>query len=154
MKRARQILFAPLIAFIAIQFVRPARNQNGQAVQADISSVYDIPDSTYTLLKNACYDCHSNNTSYPWYSNIHPIGWILASDIKNGKAMLNLSDFGSYSSRRRISKLVDMQNRIKDGTMPLPVYQFMHPDARLTEQDKQLLIDWIEKSKETTTLKK
>ncbi len=69
---------------------------------------------------------------------------MLARDIENGKAMLNFSEFGSLSKRRRVSKLRNVENRIKDGTMPLPAYQFMHPSARLTEDDKQLLADWIE----------
>lgn len=149
MKRVEQILFGLLIVFVVIQFIQPARNQSGQVFQTDISRTYDIPNSAFTLLKNSCYDCHSNNTSYPWYFNIQPVGWILANDIKNGKAKLNFSEFGSLSPRRQISRLQDAENRIKDGTMPLPVYQFMHPSARLTEGERQLLTDWIQKTKDT-----
>jgi len=118
-------------------------------LQTDISKTFNVPSNVYTLLKNACFDCHSNNTSYPWYSNIQPIGWILAKDIENGKAKVNFSEFGSLSSRRQISKLQGVENRIKDGTMPLPEYQFMHPSARLTEEERRLLIDWIQKTKDT-----
>jgi hypothetical protein len=118
-------------------------------LQTDLSKTYSIPNNVHTLFKNACFDCHSNNTSYPWYSNIQPIGWILAKDIENGKAKVNFSEFGSLSSRRQISKLQGVENRIKDGTMPLPEYQFMHPSARLTEEERRLLIDWIQKTKDT-----
>lgn len=154
MKRVKQILFVLLIVFVVIQFVRPARNQTGQVLQTDISKTYTIPHHVETLLKNACYDCHSNNTSYPWYFNIQPIGWILAMDVEDGKAKLNLSEFGSVSSRRQISRLQEIENRIKDGTMPLPVYRFMHPSAQLTEEEKRQLIDWIEKAKDTITHKR
>jgi hypothetical protein len=142
-------LFAVLIGFIVIQFIQPAPNQSGQVLQTDLSKTYSIPNNVHTLFKNACFDCHSNNTSYPWYSNIQPIGWILAKDIENGKAKVNFSEFGSLSSRRQISKLQGVENRIKDGTMPLPEYQFMHPSARLTEEERRLLIDWIQKTKDT-----
>ncbi len=154
MKRVRQILFVLLIGFIVIQFIQPARNQSGQVLHTDISQTYNIPNDVDTLLKNACYDCHSNNTNYPWYSNIQPVGWILAKDMKDGKAMLNFSEFGSLSSRRQISKLQGAENRIKDGTMPLQAYQVMHPSARLTEREKRLLIDWIEGTKDSITLKR
>jgi hypothetical protein len=147
--RAKQLLFVLLIVFIVIQFMQPARNRSGQVLHTDISKTYDIPSNGYTLLKNACYDCHSNNTSYPWYFNIQPIGWSLARDIQNGKAKLNFSDFGSISSRRQLSKLQEVENRIKDGTMPLALYQFMHPIARLTEEDRRLLIEWIQKTRDT-----
>ena len=148
------MLFVVLIVFAVIQFMQPARNQSGQVLQTEFSNTYSIPNNVHTLFKNACFDCHSNNTSYPWYSNIQPVGWLLAKDIKDGKAKLNFSEFGSISSRRQISKLQGVENRIKDGTMPLPVYQFMHPSARLTEEERRLLIDWIERTKDSITLKR
>ena len=153
MKRIKKILlgilFIILIVFIVIQFIRPARNISGQVLQTDISKTFNIPGDVHILLKNACYDCHSNNTNYPWYSNIQPVGWFLAEDIKDGKAELNFSEFGALSSRRQKSKLKNVASRIKDGTMPLPIYQFMHPSARLTEEERQLLIDWIQRVKDS-----
>ena len=134
--------------------MQPARNQSGQVQQSDISNTYNIPDNVHVLLKNACFDCHSNTTNYPWYSNIQPMGWLIAEDIKNGKTKLNFSELGSLSSRRQVSKLQEVENRIKDGTMPLPSYQFMHPSARLTEEERLLLIDWIQKTKADIVLKK
>jgi len=156
MKRIKKILlgilFILLIAFIVIQFIRPARNVSGQVSETDILKTYNIPSNVSNLLKNACYDCHSNNTNYPWYSNIQPVGWFLAKDIKDGKAELNFSEFGSLSSRRQISKLKNVESRIKDGTMPLPTYQFIHSVARLSEDEKQLLIDWIKSTKDSIAL--
>ncbi len=158
MKRIKKIflviLFLVLIAFIVIQFIRPARNVSGQVLEIDILKKFNVPGNVSTLLKNACFDCHSNNTNYPWYSNIQPVGWFLAEDIKDAKAELNFSEFGSLSSRRQISKLKNVESRIKDGTMPLPMYQLMHPEARLTEDEKQLLIDWIKSTRDSIALKK
>jgi hypothetical protein len=158
MKRIKKILlvifFIILIAYIVIQFIRPARNVSGQVSETDILKLFNVPGNVSTLLKNACYDCHSNNTNYPWYSNIQPVGWLLAEDIKDGKAELNFSEFGSLSSRRQISKLKNVASRIKDGTMPLPMYQLMHPEARLTEDEKQLLIDWFKNTRDSIELKR
>lgn len=144
MNRLKQILVVVLIVFIAIQFIQPARNISGQVLQTDISNTYNIPERVHTLLNNACYDCHSNNTDYPWYSNVQPVGWLLARDIKNGKAKINFSEFALNSTRKQVSKLQEIENRIKDGTMPLPPYQFMHDNARLTKGEKELIIGWIQ----------
>ena len=156
MKRFKKLflvkLLVLLIAFIIFQFIRPDRNISGQVFQTDISKTYNIPKDVYSLLKNACYDCHSNNTNYPWYSKIQPIGWFLAQDINDGKAQINFSEFGSLSTRRQISRLKNMISRIKDGSMPLPMYQLMHPNASLTEDQKQLLIDWIESTRDSIAL--
>lgn len=146
------ILLPILIVFITIQFIQPVRNTSGQVLPTDISNIYNIPPDVSTLINNSCYDCHSNNTNYPWYSNIQPVGWLLEADVKNGKSKLNFSEFGSLSSRRQISKLRNIENRIKDGTMPIKVYQIMHPNAQLTEEDKQLLIDWIQNTQDSITL--
>lgn len=149
MRRLKQLLLAILVIVVGMQFVRPARNRSGQESKADISNTVSIPNNVHMLFKNACFDCHSNNTSYPWYFNIQPIGWILARDIEAGKTKFNFSEFGSLSSRRQISRLQEVENRIKDGTMPVPAYQLMHPGARLTEEERLLLIDWIQDTKDT-----
>ncbi len=154
----KKILFTTLalmlIIFISIQFIRPERNISNQILQTDVSNTFNIPRNVYTLLKNACYDCHSNNTNYPWYSNIQPVGWFLAGDIKNGKSKINFSEFGALSLRRQISKLRGIETQIKNGTMPLSSYQLMHKEAQLTEKQKGLLIDWLQKTKESLSLNK
>lgn len=147
-----RILIAILIIFIAIQFIRPDRNISGKILQTDISKTFNIPGDVHNLLKNACYDCHSNNTNYPWYSNIQPVGWFLADDVKNGKAQINFSEFGSLSKRRQISKLRGIETQIKDDAMPLPTYRLMHEDARLTDAQKELLINWIRKTRDSLSL--
>jgi len=112
----------------------------------DISKVITIPDTVLTLLKNACFDCHSNNTDYPWYSNIQPIGWLMAYHIKQAKNELNFSEFGAYSQRRQISKLDGIANSIKDNIMPLKSYKIMHKSAQLSTDEKSLLINWEQQS--------
>jgi len=146
-------LLAIGIAFIAIQFLQPAHNKSNQVFATDISKIVAIPDGVQPILKSACYDCHSNYTNYPWYSIVQPIGWIMANHIKQGKKELNFSEFGSYSTRRQLSKLSGIANSIKDDIMPLSSYQLMHNNARLNTNEKTLLIKWALQSKDSLSAK-
>ena len=137
---------ALLIIFIVIQFIRPVRNKSGQVLATDFAKVYAVPENVQAFLQNACYDCHSNNTTYPWYANIQPMAWVMARHIKNGKDKLNFSDFGSYTSRRQISKLKGIANQIKDDEMPISSYRMMHTKANLTNDEKALIMDWMNKA--------
>lgn len=139
-------MLAIAIVFIAIQFIQPARNKSGQLLSTDISKMVNIPKNVEAVLKNACYDCHSNNTNYPWYVNIQPMGWMMARHIKNGKEKLNFSEFGSYSTRRKISKLKGIADQIKDNDMPLSSYEMMHKNARLSHSEKTLVMNWMQKA--------
>ncbi|MDQ2752503.1 MAG: heme-binding domain-containing protein [Bacteroidota bacterium] len=136
-----------------MQFIQPARNKSVQVLPTDISKVYTIPNQVQSVLKNACYDCHSNNTNYPWYSNIQPGGWWLASHIRRGKEELNFSEFGAYSSRKQRSKLNSITKTIEDGTMPFPSYTLIHKNARLTKDEKAIVINWANKTKDSLSLK-
>lgn len=149
----KKILLVILIAFIAIQFIRPARNTNGQVLPTDITKAVTIPDTVLNVFKNSCYDCHSNNTRYPWYANIQPIGWVLASHIKNGKENLNFSEFGTYSERKQANKLKSIKLSIKDGSMPLSSYTTMHTGAKLSIENKNLVNDWATKTKDSIDAK-
>jgi Haem-binding domain len=148
MQRIKKILMAMLIVFIVVQFIQPERNENRKELPADISKLVSIPDSVKVILKNACYDCHSNSTIHPWYANIQPMGWLMAYHVTQGKLVLNFSEFGNYSARRQINKLKGIANSIKDGTMPLSSYKWMHKNARLTQNEKTLIIHWVEQSKD------
>jgi hypothetical protein len=150
---AKKILLAISIVFIAIQFFRPALNKNSQVLDTDISKIVNIPDSIQVILKNACYDCHSINTNYPWYSNVQPIGWFLAKHITQGKDELNFSEFGSYSPRRQLSKMNGIANSIRDDIMPLSSYKMMHKNAQLSTNEKALLINWAQQSKDSLSVK-
>ena len=149
MSRFKKIVWAIAIGLIAIQFIQPARNASGQVLETDISKAVSIPDSVQMILKRACYDCHSNNTIYPFYAYIQPIGWLLNSHIEEGKSQFNFSDFGSLSKRRQASKFKSIANQIKDGAMPLPAYTMLHKNAVLGKTDKDLIINWANNSKDT-----
>ena len=153
MKRNRKILLATGIVFIAIQFIQPVKNSNNQVWATDISKTIPVPDSVQVILKNACYDCHSNNTNYPWYSNIQPAAWLMVTHIKQAKEELNFSEFCTYSQRRQLSKLDGIANSIKDDIMPLTSYKLLHKDAQLNTNEKIILINWAQKSKDNFSIK-
>ncbi|NIM35590.1 MAG: cytochrome C [Hydrotalea flava] len=146
MSRAKKILLALLVVFIAIQFIQPAHNKTVQVLPTDFAKVFVVPNNVQSVLQIACYDCHSNNTNYPWYSNIQPMAWMMARHINNGKNELNFSDFGSYTDRRQISKLKGIANQIKDDEMPIASYKMMHKNARLSKEQKDLIMDWMNKT--------
>lgn len=153
MSRIKKILLTILIALVFIQFIRPSYNKSNQVLPTDISKMTYIPESVHTLLKNTCYDCHSNNTEYPWYVNIQPTGWLMAKHIKQGKEVLNFSEFGSYSARKQLSKLTGITNSIKDDIMPIRSYKWMHKNARLTEAEKTLINTWVQTLKDSLAAK-
>lgn len=149
MRFLKKILLAFLIAFIAIQFIRPARNISGQVLPTDITKQVNIPNMVLNVLKTSCYDCHSNNTRYPWYVNIQPVGWMLAKHVKDGKENFNFSEFGSYSIRKQANKLRAVVSSIKEGSMPLSSYTLIHTNARLGQESKNLIIDWATKTRDS-----
>ena len=153
MSNTKKLLLAIGIVFIAIQFIQPAHNKSGQVLITDISKIVSISDSVQIILKNACYDCHSNSTNYPWYSNIQPMGWIMAKHIKQGKEELNFNEFGSYSPRKQLSKLNGIANSIKDDIMPLSSYKLVHKNAQLSTKEKTLIINWVQLLKDNLSVK-
>ena len=153
MGRIKIGILALLIVAIAIQFIQPAPNENGQVLETDIIKVFEVPIEVQATLKTSCYNCHSNNTQYPWYSKIQPGGWWMASHIKKGKSELNFDEFGSYSKRRQQSKLKSIANTIEDGTMPLPSYTIIHRNAILSDGDKTNLKNWARSFKDSLALK-
>ncbi len=146
MKPIKKIILVLVIVFVAIQFIQPVHNRSGQVLPTNFIKVYAIPTNLQIILQNACYDCHSNNTNYPWYSNIQPIAWMMTRHIDNGKEKLNFSEFGSNSIRKQISKMKEITNQFKDVEMPLSSYKMMHSKANLTKEEKALIMDWMNKT--------
>ena len=131
-----------LIAGIAIQSFRPERNRSDGPFPQDIAAAVPVPDSIHQLLRSACYDCHSNHTTYPWYAKLQPGGSYLAHHIKEGKAELNFHEFVAYSKRRQEGKLKAIAGQVKDGEMPLASYTWLHPEARLSDAQKAGIVAW------------
>jgi hypothetical protein len=145
MKVLKIILLVVLLAFVGIQFIPTTRNQSDIVPSTDLMETYNVPEQVELIFKTSCYDCHSNNTVYPWYNKIQPVSWIMEGHIKEAKAELNFNEFGSYSERRQKSKFKSILSQVKDGEMPLASYTWMHREAKLSDNEKKDLEDWINK---------
>jgi hypothetical protein len=102
------------------------------------------PPDVAKVLKRACYDCHSNQTTWPWYSQIAPVSWLVARDVNEGRRHLNFSYWDSYEPAKRAKKLEHVESEVKEGEMPMAIYVPLHPEAKLSEADKALLIGWAQ----------
>lgn len=145
----KKISLAFIIILVLIQFIQPAHNQNGQVLDTDISKMVSVPDNIQSILKNSCYNCHSNYTNYPFYIYIQPAGWLLSYHIRNGKEKLNFSEFGSYSKRKQVNKMNSIVKQIENDEMPLASYTFIHRDAILTATDKNVIINWASSARDS-----
>lgn len=141
----KRILLASVIILVAIQFVRPARNASTQPPGSDDFIVrFNPPANVTSALRRACYDCHSDSTRYPWYADVQPVAWWLASHIDEGREHLNLSRFGTYTPQIQARKLNRMSDEMVNGKMPLWSYTLIHTDARLTEAEVNDVTAWID----------
>jgi hypothetical protein len=145
----RKFLIVLLIILIVIQFIRPAKNLSNNLLASDITHIYTIPENVLGIFKKSCNDCHSNNTIYPWYAQIQPVGWWLNNHIRSGKRALNLSEFGTYTIGRQYKKFDDIADEVKEGEMPLSSYTLIHTHSRLTDSEKQILENWCENIRDT-----
>ena len=139
----KRMLYAFAILFIFIQFIRLTPN-NGEALgQNDISKAVSIPNDVLKVLEKSCFDCHSNHTNYLWYSNIQPVGLFIQNHINEGKEKLNFSEFNNYDTERKQDALEEIGEEIKEGEMPLASYTLMHSKAKLTQSEKDLILNWV-----------
>jgi cbb3-type cytochrome oxidase cytochrome c subunit len=101
------------------------------------------PETVDRVLRNACYDCHSNEVRWPWYSDLAPVSWLLASDVTEGRAELNFSTWNRYDAKKRAKKLKETIKEVAEGEMPPWYYAMAHPEARLTDHERHILSDWV-----------
>jgi hypothetical protein len=144
----KKILLVLGLLFLGIQFVRPTKNLSTTPNPNDLTARHPTPPEVKRLLSVACYDCHSNNTRYPWYAEIQPLGWWLASHVRDGKAELNFSEFGAYDRKKAARRLEMSIDEIDGKKMPLPSYLITHGDARLSDAQIKLLSDWFDETRE------
>jgi len=133
-----------------MQLYQPARNISfEQDITANFTKMYSVPKNVEAILRTSCYDCHSNNTNYPWYSNVQPIRFFMEHHIKEAKENLNFNEFGKYSKRKQENKLDRIVKQIKSDEMPLASYTLIHKNARITPTQKEEVINWISQLKDS-----
>ena len=143
MKIFKRIGILLIVVFVGIQFIPTTLNESSEILSSDFIKIYEPSEKISNQLKTSCYDCHSNNTIYPWYNKVQPVSWFLEGHISEAKEELNFSKFGDYSNRKKKSKLKSIISQIKDDEMPLPSYTLIHRDAKFSEKDKKHLEEWL-----------
>ena len=138
----KKILIGILVVFILIQFIRPTKNDSRNNVN-DISTVMEVPTEVQQILKTSCNDCHSNYTEYPWYSEVAPVSWYLASHVNDGKKHLNLSEWTVYNEHQKEHILKDFEEVLESHEMPLESYLWIHEDAKMTVEQYEVLMNWV-----------
>lgn len=133
---------AILVVFILIQFIRPTKNDSRNGVN-DITTVMEVPNEVQQILKTSCNDCHSNFTKYPWYSEVAPISWYLASHINDGKKHLNFSEWTVYNNNQKKHLLHDLEEVLESHEMPIDSYLWIHKDAKMTTGQYEVLMNWV-----------
>ena len=142
MKILKYILYGIIAIFFLIQFVPNDLPENNNDLTNDIVLTEKAPEDVKLILSKACYDCHSNQTTYPWYSYVAPASWLVAKDTKEGREELNFSNWADLSKRKKIKILNEMAEEIEKKNMPLEVYTVVHKDAILSEEEIQTISNW------------
>ncbi|MFC4632770.1 heme-binding domain-containing protein [Dokdonia ponticola] len=148
MKVLKIIAWIALGALVVIQFFPTDKNESYTTPETDFVLVNKVPSEIENQLMQSCYDCHSNNTVYPWYSKIQPAAWFLEDHIKEGKAELNFNEWDNYSDRRKKSKLRSIIKQIESGEMPLDSYTLIHRDAIFSEKEKEAVLNYMKTLKD------
>jgi hypothetical protein len=143
MKIIKTVLLLLLVIFVIIQFIRPEKTTSTADLTKEISTTLAVPETVAAILRESCYDCHSEETRYPWYYEVQPVGWWLDDHIRDGKSHLNFSTFSGTSLRRQYHKLEEITEQIDQDEMPLPSYLIVHRHASLTLEQKDLLNAWV-----------
>ena len=141
--KSKLILMVLLAVLLLIQLVRPQKNTAAIPAGKAFVDTFKVSEQVNAILAVSCYDCHSNNTDYPWYSEIQPMAWFMDKHIKDGKEKLNFDELPSYGSRRLNSKFTQITKQIEQDKMPLNSCLWMHEGARLSMEDKRLLVDYF-----------
>jgi hypothetical protein len=132
------------VVFLVAQFKRPARTNPPVDQTQTLEAHTQMTSQVASVLSRSCNDCHSNNTTWPWYTNVAPVSWFIADHVEDGRRQLNFSEWGKGDERRKRKKLEEICDEVRDGAMPLSSYTPLHPQAKLTPEDIKTLCDWTE----------
>lgn len=133
----KKILIAVAVLLVAIQLVPVGRTN------PPVTSKVNASQEALAVLERSCFDCHSNETRWPWYAYVAPVSWLVTHDVKEGREHINFSEWSQYDAEKVADILDEVHEEVEEGKMPLPIYLVLHGDARPSEQDKQALFAWV-----------
>ena len=144
LKEHKNKILVFLLAILVIMQFFPIDKTNPAVIEEqEFLNIMQPPESISNLLKNACFDCHSNHSKYPWYTNIAPLSWWIKGHIDHGRGKLNFSEWGSYSEKKANHKIEELVEFVSEKRMPLLSYIIAHPEARLTKEEREEIVEWF-----------
>jgi len=149
MKKALRIILIILGgAFVIIQVIPSGMPENQPVPGVGLFDLTEVPGETQALLRKACFDCHSQEVNFPWYSHVAPVSWLVARDINFGRENLDFSHWADLGKRDRLKVLGEISEEVENGNMPMPIYIKMHPEADLTPEQREVIINWTDSAAE------
>jgi len=134
MRRSSKVLLGVVIALVAIQFYPVERGNPPTRFEVD------APPMVMEVLRDACYDCHSSETHWPWYGYVAPVSWLIAHDVKEARDHFSFSDWSSVENEAHL--LEEIREEVESGGMPPAMYTLMHGKARLSDEQRLLIRGW------------
>lgn len=145
MKILKKIGLVLLVVFLIAQFFGPEKN-DGDIKSVDVFiAETNPPAEVHKILKESCFDCHSNKTKYPWYNSITPVNYWLSDHVKDGKKHLNFSKWSEYSLKKKEHKMDELHEEVEEKEMPLNSYTWVHSEANLTQEQIAAVVAWGKK---------
>lgn len=133
-----------ILVFVVLQFFPIDKTNPSFNPDDDFIAMENPPEHIATIIKDACYDCHSQQTEYPWYTNVQPVGWWIKGHFQNGRKALNFSQWRQYNEEDKSRGLAEMAEEVEATKMPLLTYWIMHPEAKLSEEKRSELVAYFE----------
>lgn len=141
-KVGRWLLLICVVAFVVVQFIRPAKTNPAIDQSLALESHLQVEPQVAAIFDRSCADCHSNKTRWPWYSNVAPVSWFVIDHVNEGRGNLNFSEWGTYDAEQQRDLLRDICGEVKRGTMPLSSYTPLHPGSKLSGEDVTAICEW------------
>ncbi|MGK7393481.1 MAG: heme-binding domain-containing protein [Candidatus Cyclobacteriaceae bacterium M3_2C_046] len=144
MKIIKIVLIAFAVIILVLQFVPNQLPDNSDNLENDLIAGGAVHPEVANILKTSCYDCHSRQVNYPWYSYVAPVSWLVRKDVEEGVEELDFSAWNTYNKRKLVKILDEIKEEVEEDKMPLPIYTFIHGQAKLDQQQKELIRDWVD----------
>lgn len=144
----KKIIIGLVALLILLQFIPNELPEVRIDNPHDFLANNDVPAEIESMLRASCYDCHSNETRYPWYSYVAPVSWLVRRDTWMGREHLNFSDWNSFEKADMAEAYYELAEEVEDGQMPMKIYPIMHADAKLSDEQRQAIVNWAEAAAE------
>ena len=148
MRSRSKVVIVAVAVFAGLQVIPVDRSNPPVEAARTIFASEALPPKVEAVLRRSCQDCHSNQTQWPWYSYVAPMSWIVAHDVHAARRQMNLSEWASYSDKKRESRLNGICEQVVNGDMPEGKYALIHRRARVTEDERAAICQWVERSRQ------